>query len=267
MNLSRITNQAGRFVADNTPAILTAVGVAGTITTAFLAAKASFRAHEIIDTEIERRNLHRDANEEYTTSLEPKETLKLVWLQYLPPVGTGIMTISAIIFANRIGSRRAAAVAAAYTMLDHTFDEYKTKVIEKIGETKEQAVRDEIAVDRVKRNPPTEANVVVVEEGKQLCHDAFSDRYFFSTMETIRKAENDINKQIMAMDYATLSEFYTNVGLKDTSNAHEFGLNTDKWMSIHFTSVLVEEGPYAGKTALSFAFGVVPVRSPWDFRR
>ena len=55
MNLAVLKDQAQKFASDNATGILTTIGVAGTITTAVLASRASFKAARIIDEEQRRR--------------------------------------------------------------------------------------------------------------------------------------------------------------------------------------------------------------------
>ena len=146
MNLSRIL-KLEKFIADNSPNILTAIGVAGTVTTAILTGKATLRASDILE---EHRILHKK-NDHYER--DARETVYLVWKEFIPPVGMGVITISSIILANRIGTRRAAALAAAYSVSERAFSEYREKVSERLGAGKETEIRDELAQERISRDP------------------------------------------------------------------------------------------------------------------
>lgn len=111
MNLKRLMRISEKFVVDNSPAILTGIGVVGTISTAFLTGRAAFKAAQILETE------HwRNAQNPQSRPLTQREELELVWEEFIPPVIVGIITIAAIIGSNRIGSRRTAALAAAYSI-------------------------------------------------------------------------------------------------------------------------------------------------------
>lgn len=253
MNLQQIIRDAKLLVSDNSPAILTGIGVAGTITTAFLTGQASFKAYEKIDDES-------SSNPEYIISTQ--NNVKLVWTLYIPPAIVGIGTITAIVFANRIGSRRAAAVAAAYTISERAFSEYKEKVVEHMGKQKEQKVRDEIAQDRINRNNLPRGLTVVSSDDSVLCHDAWSNQYFHSDMETIRKAVNDVNAQILHSDFATITDFYNAIDaneLEQTDGSSDFGWNTDRLLAVEYTTVL-----YKDKIpCLSISFASMPMQNPW----
>lgn len=250
MNVSGLVARVTKFSADNSPAILTAIGVAGTLATAYLAHRAAQRAtYDIFYVE-------RDIKER---SLTAKERVELTWKLYIPVATSATATIACIIMANRIGTRRTAALAAAYVLSEKAFDEYKHKVIEKIGDRKEQAYRDEIAQDRVTNNPPSR-EVVIVGGGDVLCHDMYSGRYFHSDMETLRKAQNDINGMVINDMYASLSDFYYLIGLTKTGVSDEVGWNVDKQLELKFSATMSEDG----RPCMTLTFAVAPIR---DYNR
>lgn len=243
-----------KLVADNSPALLTAVGVTGTISTAVLTARASFQASELIIQEQRYQDMH-----ELGHDLDRREKFDLVWKVYIPPVATGFVTIVCIVMANRIGHRRAAAVAAAYSITQEAFSEYRDKVIEKVGEKTERAVRDEVAQDRVTRTPVDSKEVIVTGNGDVLCMDAFSGRYFQGNVEALRKAMNDLNQQILGMGYASLSDFYSLIGLDRTTISEEVGWK--ELVDLQFSAVLTD----GSKPCIVVDYKVEPVRDYYRF--
>ena len=133
-------------------------------------------------------------------------------------------------------------MAAMYSMSDKTFQEYKTKVQEKLGQNKEQAVRDEIAQERVNNNPPTDRTVVITGNGDVLCYDVLSDRYFPSTVEKIRRAENEVNSLILNEDEVSLGRFYEEIDLKVTPFSDTVGWNLENRCEVEITTVMSPDG-------------------------
>ena len=246
MTFSDLLKRAEKVVVDNSPVILTVLGVTGALTTAYLTGRASFKAARIID-EYYEPMIDGDR-------ISTKEAMKLVWKLYIPAVGTGVLTVAAIVGANKIGTRRAAALAAAYSISQKAFEEYREKIIEKIGEKKEQAARDEIAQDRVNTKPP--GDVIFAGEGSVLCFEAYTGRYFLSDMETLRKAQNDINAQLLHDGYASLSDLYDMVDIPHTSVSDEMGWTSDHPLEMKFSAVLTPKSV----PCISMAFAVVPTR-------
>lgn len=249
MNLDTVIKKMAKLAIDNSPAILTAIGVVGTVTTAYLAGKGAYKAAQVIERD---EILH-------GTSDEPverfKNRFKLSWKFYIPAATVGACTVACIISANTIGTRRAAALAAAYSLSEKAFVEYREKIAEKIGEKKERAYRDEIAQDQVSRTPQ-KSNLVIVEGKSVLCYETFTGRYFLSDAETIRRAENEVNHMVNNNNYATLGDFYDRVGLPRNDMSEEFGWNVNKLLDIQFSPVFDENG----KPCLAISYRVEPVR-------
>lgn len=236
MNLSDIFTKTTKTLKSNSPEILTALGVSGVVTTAYLTAKASFAASEVIQDNENVGGTHGVPIERF------KERAKLVWKIYIPAGVSGALTIVCIVGASKANGRRATAAVTAYSLTERAFSEYREKVVEQIGKGKEQTIRDNIAQDRVSNNPLGSKEVVVVGTGHVLCCELFTRRYFRSDMETLRKAQNDINMRVVNDMYVTLDEFYDLINLSHTSNSGGFGWNSDRLMELLFSTVLAEGG-------------------------
>lgn len=246
MQVPQVVHLAQRFVSDNAPAILTGVGIAGTVATAVLTGKASFKAAEVLHNETNRR--FEVALEKGDTGLRSgdytaptkKEMVGLVWQLYLPAAGAGAGTIAAIFLANRISANRLAAVAAAYALTNKDHAEYREKVKELFGKTKDEKVVAAQMQDFVAQNPPVDGQIII-GDNKVLCLDAWSGRYFSSTMEDIKAAANWVNNQAINHGYASLTEWYGRLGLSSTTNSDELGWNGNELLEIMFTSALTSD--------------------------
>ena len=255
MSIARMAKNFEKFAVANSPSILTAIAVTGTVTTAILAGKASYKAAEQI---AEAEGLRVDPLSEMQKGYQPltrEEKVKLVWMLYIPAAGSGITTVLAMIAANQIGTRRAAVMAAAYSMSEKAFGDYREKVVTKFGEKKEQVVRDEIAQDRVTKQPAEDRQVIMISEGQILCFEMHSGRYFNSDMESIKKAQNDLNYRILQDSYASLNDFYEKIGLEMVPSGEELGWTSDKPMELFITSVLSPDQ----RPCIAIDFAVAPV--------
>jgi Family of unknown function (DUF6353) len=208
--------------------VLTGMGVTGVVTTAYLTGRASFKAARLIDNQ----------QQYHDETLTNKEKFKLVWPLYVAPVSVGCTTITAIVVANHTASKRIAALTVASGISERALTEYKAKVLEKLGEKKEMAIRDEVAQDRV-ANTPVNKEVLVIGAGDVLCFDLLTGRYFQSTVEKIRQAEIKINYEILNHMYASLSRFYDEIGIPPTPYSDTVGWNglTDRF-EVLFSTVM-----------------------------
>lgn len=239
MSLAALTKTIEKFAVANSPAILTGIAVAGTVATAVLTGKASFKAARVIaveETKI-KENLPEEATKELIVALDPKQKALLTWQLYIPAASAGFATVAAMITATQIGTRRTAAMAAAYSLSEKAFGEYRDKIVEKIGPNKEQKARDEIAQERVAK-APIPSNQIVVSGNDVRCFDQHSGRYFLNTMEELKKAQNDVNYRILNDGFASLNDFYEKIGLDMVPMGEDLGWNTDKKLELYFSTVL-----------------------------
>lgn len=250
MEFNGIFNRSLKLLSDNAPTILTTAAVIGTFTTAYLTGRATFIAADLI----------KETEEEHGYPLDPvlraRMRARYTWQLYVPPITTGLVTIACIVAANQIGSRRTAAAMAAFMLSEKALDEYKDKVVEKLGANKERKIRDEIAQDRV-TEAGLESNAHILEDGLSvLCYDLFTARPFISDIETLRQAQNDINHQLLGDMYVSLSEFYDRIGLARTSMSDDFGWNIDKMLELQFSTTMTPNG----RPCITMDFRVAPIR-------
>jgi hypothetical protein len=226
--------RTNKYTHKNSPLIMTALGVAGLATTAYLTAAASFKAARVIDSRESIEGTAGDAVERF------KERASLTWKFYIPPVATGVATVGAIAYANRLGAKRTAAAISAYSITERAFAQYRDKVVDEIGSHKEQVIHDDIARTEVAKK--TSETIILAGSGEVLCCELYTHRYFMADMESLRKAQNDVNAQIMSELYISLDEFYYAIGLPSTAHSGELGWDSDKLMELEFSTVLTEDG-------------------------
>lgn len=236
MGLGKWVRDLEKATRKNSSSVFAGLGIAGVVATGYLAVRATFKAAEAIQ------------EDEMTggVSDDPKRRLKeraeLVWPLYIPPVVSAGATVCCILASTRAGHRKAAAAATAYSLSERAFAEYRGKVVEQLGERKEQGVRDAVAQDSVRRNPPDDRAIIVTGSGDVLCCELHTGRYFKSDMETLRRSQNDINAQIMHEYYVTLDEFYSLIGIPGTDNSGAIGWTSDRLMELEFSTAMSESG-------------------------
>ena len=226
-----IITKVQQVVQDNSTAILTGVGVAGTISTSVLTGRAAFKAaHHLAESQ-----------PVYTRRGMIEET----WKFYIPPAGVGLITVSAIILANRVAGKEAAALAAAYTVSEKAFGDYREAVVKKMGTVKEREVHDAYAEARMNKDAANTREIILVGTGDVLCFDITSGRYFQSNRNDIEKAEIAVNHEILGFTRgASLSEFYDNIGLSPTGYSDTVGWNHDHLCRVRFSSeISVDDRP------------------------
>ena len=252
-NLSKIVRRVQHTLGKYSPQILTGIGVAGMVTTVVLAVKATPKALDLIE----------DKKEELDTDkLTVIDTVKVAWKPYIPAMATGVLSTVCIIGGNAVGTKRTAALAAAYKISETALHEYKDAIVETVGEEKAKEVKEKVAQNKLDKNPVVEKQIIVTNKGTFLCYDSLSGRYFQSDIETIRKAQNDINDYLFSEDYASLNMFYDFLGLEHTRLGAELGWKIDSGtLQIEFDSTLASDksqGIAPGTPCLVLDYNVAP---------
>jgi hypothetical protein len=244
------------FVTQNSTTILTAGGVVGTVATGVFAWRGGYTTAEKI---LEKEAGAITPPEDDATPLTKFEKVVIATPTTAPAVIFGGATIGCIIMAHRMSAQRAAAIAAAYGLVQKDFAEYKDKVSEKLTGPKNQAIKDEIAQDRVDRTRGAE-KIVIIDGTDVLAFDQPTGRYFKSSMEEINSAVNKTNQSIIQHGSVRASEFYDELGLPETTWASNVGFNLDNMVELDITTTQAADG----RPCLSINFARFPIE---DYER
>lgn len=244
MSITDVLKQGEQFVKDNSSTLLTAVGVTGTVATAVLTGRASIKAHTLIYDEQIRMQLSipepRVVPDEELPQIPMKDKVVMTWPLFVVPVTTGALTVTSIVMANRINSKKIATLAALYGLSEQRLKEYRDKVAEKVTGPKATDIRDSVAQDQVSKTSGSE--VIITGDGKVLCFDPVTGRFFESTHEDLKRAENRVNEIILNHEKASLSDFCEQIGLKKTTMTDEIGwnLHTTGLCDLYITSTIAD---------------------------
>ena len=233
-DLNKICNNVKSATVKHSPEILTGVGIAGMVTTTVMAVRATPKAIRLLDDEKKRQSVDK---------LEPAEAIKTAWKCYIPAAVTGTVSVVCLMGASSVNARRNAALTAAYTLSESTLRDYRKKVIETIGEKKEQTVRDAVAKDHLEKKPVENKEVIITSKGDTLCFDVVSGRYFKSDVDRINKAVNELNRRMRYEMYVSLNDFYYEIGLESIKLGNELGWNIDDdYIELQYSSQLATDG-------------------------
>lgn len=233
VNIAKILKNAKLFADKHSPEILTGIGIAGMITTTVLAVRETPKALRLLE----------DARYEKGEALTAGEKVKACWKCYIPAAVTGVASTACLIGASSVSARRTAALAAAYQISETALSEYREKVIETIGEKKEELVRDKVDKERLEKNPVNTSAVIITDNGNTLCYESLSGQYFKSDIDKIRKAVNELNRRMTYETYVSLSELYDELDIPHTVMSDDLGWNLDGGLiDVDFGSQLAKDG-------------------------
>lgn len=225
-----ILKAVGRTVGRKAPGILIGAGLGGMLVTVVEAVRATPKAMQSIEA------AKAESGKEKLTAAE---MVKAAWKQYIP---TGIffaVSTACLIGSAKVSSRRNAALAAACSLSETALREYQEKTREIVGTRKEQSIRDAVNEDRIKKNPPSESQIIITDKGETTCYDPWSGRYFKYDIEKLRRAYENLTYQLWGDTFVCLNEFYDLIDLDGTEPGEILGWSADDGPILpSFTSVL-----------------------------
>jgi len=230
--MSGLLNNSKVFFKRNSPTILTVLGGVGSVATAVMAVKATPKALRLIE----------EAEREKEERLTKAEVITVAGPVYIPALVMSVGTLACIFGANLLSKHQQASLVSAYTILENSYKQYKTKVKDLYGKEFDKRVREEIAKDNYEETD--------VEDGKQLFYDEFSQRYFESTMEDVLTAEYEINRLLAQDSGVYLNEFYDLLGIDEVDYGNYLGWSSFElvetywycWVEFEHTKVEMEDG-------------------------
>lgn len=194
------------FAKKNGPTILTCIGSVGVVITSVMAIKATPKAIVLLE----------NARDEKGDNLTKFEKVMVAGPAYIPTIIVGASTIACVFGANILNQRQQAALTSAYALLDSTYKEYQSKVVDLYSEEADSRVKKEIAKDKYLGDDK-------LVDNDALFYDEFSGRYFESTNAKVLKAEYETNKKISDHGGACLNDFYRALGLEPTKYGDRLG--------------------------------------------
>lgn len=214
------------FLKRNSSTIFTVGAGAGVLTTAYLASVAGYRAAHRLESE--------------DPYMDIRERAILVWRLYIPTAGAAAATIICLAGAKRVDASKILASQTALAVSQRAYEGYRAQVIEELGDKKDKLFRANVAEKEINKLP---LPAIVVGQGKVMCCELYTGRFFESSMEALSRAVNDLNAGLVRHDYATLDEFYYLVHLGSTSASSKMGWKASRLVELEYSSILHGDTP------------------------
>lgn len=249
-NMGRTFHKVGFQLQKKSPEILVGLGIVGVVTSAVMACKATLKVNEIVEkTQDDLDRIHKSeetgmtpAGESYSKD-DCKKALTLTYVQtgvafaklYGPAVMLGAVSVTSILASHRILKKRNVALAAAYTAIDHSFKDYRKRVLDRFGEQVEKELRynikaqeiEETVVDAKGKEKMVKKTADVVDEGwdpskyspyakifDELHPDWMKDAE--RNMFYLKARQSQANDMLKARGHLFLNEVYDLLGFERT---------------------------------------------------
>ena len=254
-SLIRTTNKIGLILKKNSPKILMGVGIAGSVVSTVLACKATLKVKDILDEKnkiVEQiHNCVEDDTVDYNEE-DKKKDLTILYAQtgvklaklYLPSIALGALSIASIVSGYKILNKRNVALAAAYTVVDKGFKNYRKNVVERFGEEVDRELRHNIKAKQIEEkytdkdgNEKTRKKTVYeIAEDKKPGEGISEYAKFFDEWNTdehskdpeynlmfLRHQQDYANEVLKHQGYLFLNEVYDMLGIPRTQAGQVVG--------------------------------------------
>lgn len=234
--------RTGLLIKKHSPELLIGTGVAALVGSTVLACKATLKAQDIIDAHKEKIETIKQAAEygEYTETDKGKD-LAVTYAQtgfgfvklYGPSVSLGILGVGCILGAHHIMKQRNLAAIAAYKLVEEGFAQYRKRVVEELGESKDHQFKTGVREVEVVEPAYVDENGVKHKAEKKTIevidpdHKSVYARYYDDkckewtnradyNLMTIRARQDYFNDMLRIRGHVFLNEVYDQLGMERT---------------------------------------------------
>lgn len=248
--IGRVAGNASLSLKKHSPEILMVTGLVSVAAGTVLACKATIKAQDILE---EHKNIKEsihevkamsddESNTQVTdyTETDYKQDLTKAYFKtaikmakvYAPAAFLGTFGIMSILASNNILRKRNVALAAAYSAIDKSFKEYRSRVVERFGETVDKELKygikaqeiEEVVTDDNGKEKTVKKKVAIAEgvSDYAVFFDKFSSQcckreedynnFFLSAQERYA------NDRLRARGWITLNEVIQDLGITDISD-------------------------------------------------
>lgn len=241
MNLS-ILKIAQTFILRNSHHILTGLALLGIGASVTLSVRADRQMQEWDIDEFKR--------------LTKEQRIKIYAKIYAPPAIAILATGACVLGAHSISVKRESSLLLAYEGTRQVYDRYRASVQDRLGPEERQ-----IAEKAASKAQPVPRETIVYGDGDVLFYDAYSGRYFKSTVNKIDRVVNELNYTLLREMCVSLNEFYAGIGLDGISLGDQLGWNEQRQIEVHYGAKVSEEG----KAVVIVDFVVEPTEKWFKF--
>ena len=256
---SRTFHKLGFQVKKHSPEILVIAGIAGMVTSAVLACRATTKVgaileetkeqvdgiHDVLENPVMQQKYVEKYGEEFTQE-DSKKELAIVYAKtglklakvYGPALAVGTVSIISILSGHNILRKRYVATAAAYTALDTSFKEYRQRVVDRFGKELDKELKFNIKAKEVEEvevdeNGETKVVTKTVEVADPNMYSEYArffddgcagwDKNAEYNLTFLKQQQTYANQMLQSRGHLFLNEVYDMLGIPRTKAGNIVG--------------------------------------------
>lgn len=163
--------------------------------------------------------------------LQPKEKAKIAVKHFAAPAGaivSGSLCLAAAVCESEKRINAGAAAVAISEVATKNLADYASAAKEVLGEEGDKKVKEKVKEKKLEEVTPISGPPTTPETGKYWCYDLkFGGPPFLTTVNDLKKAENEITSYILGGEEVSLNVAYEKIGHEQTEVAEAFGWTYD----------------------------------------
>ena len=252
--MTRLYNKTNIKIKKYSPELFLGLGVIGVVASTVIACKKTLKINDILNEKkdtidkihncVDNSELPYDENDakKDLTIIYSKTGFKIAKL-YALPISLGTLSILSIVQGHNILRKRNIAIAAAYTIVDKSFKDYRKNVVERFGENIDRELRynlkyEQMEVETTDKKGKTKKEIkeIAIVDGNTVSEYARFFDEFSSCWEKdseynlmfLRRQQDYANELLQSRGHVFLNEVYDMLGLKRSKAGQVVGWIYDK---------------------------------------
>lgn len=177
------------------------------------------------------------------------EMVKIAVPCYIPTIATTIAAETCIILSVVTGQKKYAALAAASSLTEAAFRNFKDSAKEALAPEEYKKVTERVADKTVERRHAAiqnEVDIVTTGHGDTLCIEHWSGKVFRARKEWVEHCINVVNEQMRCENWVTLADLLDEIGVFNAGHSCSvlgWEINSDGYIEPAFSSRLIDGEP------------------------
>lgn len=234
-------------IGKNSPAITAGIAIVAMGGAIFASIRATKKVEDALLDAYKEKNKGVETVEE---AVELTKTEKAIVFArcYWPAAVLVLLSASCMIGSVCLANHQIRALAVVASTAESALGEYQKAAVDVIGEKKAEDIKDQVNKNRVMANPPKDDEIIDTGKGRSLCYEPLTGAYFWSDIDTIRSAINNLNEDLLDMNFVSLNDYLESLGLANVRLGDDLGWHYNSsgpygaQIRVHYTSAIVKPG-------------------------
>lgn len=173
---------------------------------------------------------------------DKKELAKVYAKSYWKTAVLFSFTVAMVACNSYFDAKEITGLASAYALTEKKLVDFKEATTAIVGEKKTDEIEKEVTKKNLSKAVASNNAIINTGNGTTLFFDDWSGRLFYSDIEKVRRAVNDLNQDMFDDGYVSADDLYWRLGLPQSGMGTHMGwcMDASKKFNVSFGSMLTE---------------------------